>query len=57
MKTASDIIEEFGGTVAVANALGLTPSTVSSWKTAKRGIPRWWMREIERLKSSASAAA
>ena len=57
MQTASDIIEALGGTVKLANALGLTPSTVSSWKSAKRGIPRWWMREIERLKADASEAA
>jgi hypothetical protein len=45
----AQIIDRLGGTMKVAAALNLTPSTVSSWKTAKGGIPRWWMRDIEKL--------
>ena len=40
MQSVVDIIERLGGTSAVAAALSLTPSTVSSWKTSGR-IPRW----------------
>lgn len=40
MRTVSDIIEELGGTSAVAQALALTPSTVSSWKSSGR-VPGW----------------
>lgn len=47
MQNAADIIEALGGTVAVARALKLTPSTVSSWKGAK--IPSWRIDAIERL--------
>jgi hypothetical protein len=45
MQTTSQIIDELGGTVKVANALNLTPSTVSSWKTSGR-IPKWRMDGI-----------
>ena len=39
--TAEDIINGLGGTSAVAeNCGGLTPSTVSSWKT-NNSIPAW----------------
>lgn len=40
MSTATDIIDALGGTIKVAAALDLTPSTVSSWKTANF-IPDW----------------
>lgn len=40
MHNVSDIIKELGGTSAVAAAMSLTPSTVSSWKTSGR-IPNW----------------
>ena len=46
MKNAAQIIEALGGTVAVAKALELTPSTVSSWKTSGT-IPRWWIPGIK----------
>jgi DNA-binding transcriptional regulator YdaS (Cro superfamily) len=49
MKTATDIIEALGGTVKVARALSLSPTTVSSWKTAKRGIPSWRWEKVEAL--------
>lgn len=48
MQNAADIIEALGGTVAVARALKLTPSTVSSWKGAK-SIPDWRMPGIVKL--------
>lgn len=40
MQTADQIIETLGNTTAVATALGLTPSTVQSWKEANF-IPDW----------------
>jgi hypothetical protein len=49
LSPSAQIIAALGGTMKVAAALNLTPSTVSSWKTAKGGIPRWWMRDIEKL--------
>lgn len=48
MQTASEIITELGGTVKVAAALKLTPSTVSSWKTAD-SIPAWRLDGIRQL--------
>lgn len=48
MMTATEIIEALGGTVKVATALELTPSTVSSWKTSGN-IPRWRMDKLEVL--------
>lgn len=40
--TVDDIIDALGGTGAVAQARGLTPSTVSSWRK-RQSIPgdRW----------------
>jgi hypothetical protein len=52
MMTATQIVDALGGTVEVAKALELTPSTVSSWKTSG-SIPKWRMagiREIARDK-------
>ena len=49
MKTPTEIIEALGGTVDVARALGLAPTTVSSWKKAKRGIPSWRMEKLAKL--------
>lgn len=40
--TVEDFIVELGGTVAVANALDLAPTTVSSWKSSG-SIPKWRM--------------
>lgn len=48
MQTVADFIKALGGTVSVAAALDLTPSTVSSWKTAG-SIPRWRMEAIRKL--------
>ncbi|PHP18304.1 MULTISPECIES: Cro/CI family transcriptional regulator [Sphingobium] len=48
MQKAADIIDALGGTSAVARALEITPSTVSSWKTSGR-IPRWRMPLVEAL--------
>ena len=48
MTQAKLIVERLGGTVAVANALQLAPTTVSSWKTSGK-IPLWRMRDIRAL--------
>lgn len=45
MNTATDIIEALGGTFAVARALDLAPTTVSSWKQSGT-IPKWRMPGI-----------
>lgn len=44
MKTASKIIDELGGTVAVAKMCDIEPSAVSQWRTSKRGIPKPWLK-------------
>lgn len=49
MTDAAQIIDGKGGTVKVATALDLRPSTVSSWKKAKGGIPRWWLPHVDAL--------
>lgn len=48
MQTAEQFIDALGGTVAVAVALDLAPTTVSSWK-ASGSIPRWRMDGLRRL--------
>lgn len=48
MMTATEIIKKLGGTVQVATALDLTPSTVSSWKKSGN-IPKWRMDGVQRL--------
>jgi hypothetical protein len=40
MHTATQIIKALGDSTAVAKALGVTPSTVQSWKEANF-IPDW----------------
>lgn len=40
MLTANQIIDDLGGTKAVADALDLSATTVSSWRPANF-IPRW----------------
>ncbi|QVJ07664.1 helix-turn-helix domain-containing protein [Sphingopyxis sp. BSN-002] len=57
MTEASQIIADKGGTVKVAAALDLTPSTVSSWKKAKGGIPRWWLPHVQALPKAEPTAA
>lgn len=47
MENAATIIDALGGTVAVARALNLAPTTVSSWKGSK--IPSWRMEGIAKL--------
>jgi len=39
-KTVDELIKALGGTTAVAVALFLPPTTVSSWK-ASNSIPKW----------------
>ncbi|MFY7837872.1 MAG: carph-isopro domain-containing protein [Novosphingobium sp.] len=46
MPNAAQIIEALGGTVAVARALSLAPTTVSSWKQSGR-IPKWRMQDVK----------
>lgn len=48
MQNTSLIIDALGGTVAVARALNLTPSVVSSWR-GNNSIPRWWHRPLIEL--------
>lgn len=55
MDTPSELIDELGGTSAVAVELNLTPSTVSSWKTAGR-IPNWRLPAIRQLAKRKSVA-
>lgn len=43
--TAEEIIDGCGGTSALAQTLGRTPSTVSSWKSANF-IPDWWQDRV-----------
>lgn len=50
MQTVEQFLDKLGGTVAVARALDLAPTTVSSWKTAG-SIPKWRMAGLERLAS------
>lgn len=48
MDNAAEIIEKLGGTVSVARALGLAPTTVSSWKQSGK-IPKWRLQGIDDL--------
>lgn len=41
-RTVSDLIEAFGGNVAVARVIGKEPSTVSEMKRAGKINPRYW---------------
>lgn len=45
MQTVEQFIDALGGTVAVAVALDLAPTTVSSWKSSG-SIPKWRMDGI-----------
>ncbi len=45
MMTADEIVDLCGGTSALATALELTPSTVSSWREVNF-IPRWWRKAV-----------
>lgn len=40
MQNVGQFIDALGGTVAVANAMELAPTTVSSWKSSN-SIPKW----------------
>jgi hypothetical protein len=48
MQTVEQFIDALGGTVAVATALDLAPTTVSSWKTSG-SIPKWRMDGLRQL--------
>ena len=49
-KTASEIIDMFGGTNAVAGLLSVNKSTVSMWR-ARDSIPGKWQLRLLRLAS------
>lgn len=38
------IIDDLGGTSAVAEMCGLTTGAVSQWRTSKSGIPKPWLK-------------
>jgi hypothetical protein len=48
MQTVEQFIDKLGGTVAVATALDLTASTVSSWKTSG-SIPKWRLEGLRMI--------
>ena len=48
LKTASDIIDLFGGTGAIAELLGANKSAVSMWRT-RDGVPGKWHLPLLRL--------
>jgi len=48
MQTVEQFIDALGGTIAVATALDLPPTTVSSWKSSG-SIPKWRMEGLTRL--------
>lgn len=48
MQTVEQFIDSLGGTVAVANALDLAPTTVSSWKSSG-SIPKWRMPGLREI--------
>lgn len=45
MQTVEQFIDAVGGTTSVARAMGISPSTVSSWKAAGN-IPKWRVRDL-----------
>lgn len=49
MSKTQQTLKALGGVSAVANALGLTPSTVSSWIHKSNKIPRWHMKAVAEL--------
>lgn len=48
MDKVTDVIDALGGTSAVARALNIPASTVSSWKSAGR-IPNWRVPTLVKL--------
>jgi hypothetical protein len=55
MHTIEQFIDALGGTVAVATALELAPTTVSSWKSAD-SIPKWRRRDLSVLAQAKQVA-
>lgn len=47
LRTVDEVIEQLGGVSQTARHLGVTPSAVSQWKTARR-IPAVWYRRLRR---------
>lgn len=52
----NQIIDELGGTVAVANMCGLTSGAVSQWRTSETGIPKPWMKFFQAIRPDVFAA-
>ena len=48
METVKDFIDKLGGTVKVANALGVPISTVSGWNI-NNSIPHWRVPALEEM--------
>lgn len=55
MMTVDQIVDGCNGTSAVASALDLTPSTVSSWREVNF-IPRWWHAPVLKVAKRAKFA-
>ena len=53
MQNVAAFIDELGGTVKVATALDLSPTTVSSWKSSN-SIPRWRRKDLLTLAADAN---
>jgi DNA-binding transcriptional regulator YdaS (Cro superfamily) len=49
MSKIEQTLKALGGVSAVAKALELTPSTVSSWIHKSNKIPRWHMKAVADL--------
>lgn len=55
MENIEQFIDALGGTVAVATALGVPASTVSSWKSSN-SIPHWRMDRLAVLATEKGVA-
>jgi DNA-binding transcriptional regulator YdaS (Cro superfamily) len=53
MQNVTAFIDQLGGTVKVAAALELSPTTVSSWKSSN-SIPRWRRKDLLALATEAN---
>ena len=53
MQNVAAFIDELGGTVKVATALDLSPTTVSSWKSSN-SLPRWRRKDLLALANEAN---
>ncbi len=55
MSSVEQFLNELGGTSAVARAMGLAPTTVSSWK-ASGSIPNWRLGRLVELAAQKGVA-